>query len=71
MVEVLTNSEFNQWRTDSVTKKIVAQLRSKEAYLKQQWVDGKFADEIEDAYQRGFINGMFEIFAVEYVTETE
>jgi hypothetical protein len=78
--EPISNEEFNQWRNDPVSRKIIDRMDNLVEYIKQQWYEGCFEDSggedgtksaeasaLKDAYHRGYANGIHEFLRVETV----
>lgn len=68
--EIISNEEFNQWRSDPVTKKVIDRMDILVEYIKQQWYMNAFEDSggdsaLTDAYNRGFANGVHEFLRVD------
>ena len=76
--ETISNEEFAQWRSDPVTKKIIARMDNLVEYIKQQWYEGCFeasgaegetmsleAGALKEAYNRGYANGIHEFLRVD------
>jgi hypothetical protein len=78
--ETISNEEFDQWKNDPVSQKIIDRMDNLVEYIKQQWYEGGFEDSggeegtksaeasaLKDAYHRGYANGIHEFLRVETV----
>lgn len=74
----ISREEFAQWKSDSVTKKIIARMDLTVEHLKQQWYESKYRESSsedgivtkdEEAFWRGFANGIHEFLRIELVLE--
>lgn len=77
--ETISEEEFAQWKSDPVTRKIIARMDVLVEYIKQQWYKSGFEDSSElgglsleggalkDAYHRGYANAVHEFLRVELV----
>lgn len=65
-MEQLQKHEFNNWLKEPVTKKVREAVLMECNFIREEWAQGRFKDDqIENAYQRGRINGMMEVFQLE------
>jgi hypothetical protein len=69
MPEGISDLEFNQWRTDPVTRKILDVMAGYEAGIKTDWANQAFQSMEENAYWMGYIAGMRAVFGIETVNE--
>jgi hypothetical protein len=61
----LSKEELEGWRNDIVTRKIFADLNERIDFIKEEWASNRFVEN-EEAYARGKIEGIREIFNVTF-----
>jgi hypothetical protein len=64
-VEGLKRSEYEAWKVDPITKKVVAKLIKVQKVIMEDWANGLYLGSDQDAFARGKMNAMFDFYNLE------
>ena len=59
-MEGLQKGEYESWKRDPTTKKVIAALLKIQTSTMEDWANGRFAHEDLDAFNRGRLSTLFE-----------
>jgi hypothetical protein len=66
-VEGLKVNEYEAWKRDPTTKKVIAVLLKLQTEIMESWANGKFVYEEYDAFNRGRLRALFEFINIKTV----